>query len=97
MTVVNRSILLKGRPWRPLLWAGLAALLALPLIAMQFTRAVDWNGADFLAAAMLLVGTAVAIELAVRFIDRPALRVGAVIGAVGCAALIWADGAIGIF
>ncbi|RZL73253.1 MAG: hypothetical protein EOP66_12850 [Sphingomonas sp.] len=73
------------------------ALLVSPLIAMQFTHQVDWDRADFLSAALLLAAIGVAIELAIRVIRRPALRGIAIIAVITCAALVWADAAVGVF
>jgi len=82
--------------WHPLLWAAIAALLVLPLVAMRFTREVDWTPGDFAAAALLLGGGGLAFEVAMRRVTRPAARLAA-----GCAiglavALVWAEGAVGL-
>lgn len=78
------------------LWSTMAALLLLPLIAMQFTRDVAWTGSDFLAAALLLGTGGLFYELVVRAVRRPARRAMA-IAMVGPAVLtIWAQGAVGI-
>ena len=83
--------------WRPILWGGIAALLALPAIAMQFTREVAWGPEDFAFAAVLLIGAGVLFELAAwRIRDRTGRLVlaGLLLGAV---LLIWADAAVGVF
>ena len=36
--------------WRLALWGGIALLLVLPALAMQFTREVNWGPGDFAAA-----------------------------------------------
>ena len=61
-TLIGRRPLWRGVRW--LLWAGLAALLLLPLIAMQFTREVAWDAADFAFAGVLLIGAGLIFELA---------------------------------
>lgn len=83
--------------WRLAAIATIAALLACPLIAMQFTDQVRWNAFDFAAAAALLVALAAMIEIAFRLSRRTAIR--AVAGTVVLAAflLIWVDGAVGVF
>lgn len=79
------------------LLAGAATLLAIPLIAMQFTKEVDWSAADFMVGGILLFGTAFCIEMAMRFASTRLWRI------VLCAAilivvfLIWAELAVGIF
>ncbi len=85
---------------RPLswpLWSGIAAILLLPLIAMQFTRDVAWTGSDFLAAAVLLAGGGVAYEWAVRTVGRPDRRIMVIMLIAAVVLIIWAQGAVGIF
>lgn len=77
--------------------AGTAAILMLPLLAMQFTREVNWTGSDFVVAAVLLGVTGLALELGVaRLADmkRRLLRAGAIALAFVYA---WAELAVGIF
>ena len=46
----------RTNPFGALVWGGAACLLALPWVAMRFTRDVQWTGSDFLVfGAMLLV------------------------------------------
>ena len=97
MTITQRSNPNGVNHWRPIFWSASLALLASSLIAMQFTREVDWDGTDFLSAALLLLATGVAVELAIRLVRRPALRTLAIVGAIVCAVLIWADAAVGVF
>ncbi|WP_315761339.1 hypothetical protein [Sphingomonas sp. Y38-1Y] len=85
------------RHWRLMLWGAIAALYLLPVTAMLLNADAHWTAFDFAAAAVLLVGLGVAIELAVRF--APSTRARVVLGgsAVLCVALIWAEGAVGLF
>ena len=73
------------------------ALLLLPLIAMQFSTSVDWDGRDFLIMGVLLFGTGFLCEFVLRrvkaFHDRLIL-VGVILLALF---LIWAELAVGIF
>ncbi|MDQ8027969.1 MAG: hypothetical protein REJ23_04535 [Brevundimonas sp.] len=83
--------------WRVALWGGIAALLALPAIAMAFTREVAWGPEDFAFAAILLVGAGALFELAawkVRDLTGRLVLAAVLIGAV---LLVWADGAVGVF
>jgi hypothetical protein len=43
-----------------------ACVVLLPLVAMQITDEVDWGVADFVVAGLLVAGTGVLLELAVR-------------------------------
>lgn len=72
-------------------------LLLIPLIAMQFTNEVDWNIFDFAIMGVLLTGTGLLCELALRKVKSVQNRI------IICAAilfilfLIWAELAVGIF
>lgn len=83
--------------WRAMIWGGIAMLLVLPLIAMQFSPEMRWDAADFAMAGALLIGGGLLFEGVALFTRNPRAR--AIIGlgiAVGVA-LIWADAAVGIF
>lgn len=80
---------------RVLVWGGAAALLALPLIAMQFTSEVVWTGSDFAIAGAMLAVAVGAFEATTRLSNSIAYRVG-VLGAVGTSILLfWVNGAVG--
>ncbi|MCR6702109.1 MAG: hypothetical protein NVV68_13565 [Dokdonella sp.] len=85
--------------WRTLrwvVWGGAALLLLAPLIAMRFTREVDWSPLDFLVMGVLLALVGGAYELAVR-VARSHVYVIAFGVAVGTAFLtVWANLAVGI-
>jgi len=85
--------------WRTLrwvVWGGAALLLLAPLVAMRFTREVDWSPVDFLVMGTLLALVGGAYELAVR-VARTHVYVIAFGVAVGTAFLtIWANLAVGI-
>ena len=88
----------RQRNWawvRPIAWGGAAALVLLPLVAMQFTREVNWGVGDFLFAAMLIGGVGLALELAVRISPNWSYRAGAALGLAAGFLLIWANGAVG--
>lgn len=78
-----------------LLVAG--ALLLLPLIAMQFTSEVIWTASDFIIAGILLFGTGMAIEFAIRKITNPKNRLIAVGAILFVLFLVWAELAVGVF
>lgn len=74
-----------------------ALLLSIPLVAMQFTREVDWTAGDFLVGALLLLSAGTAMVLGVRRVSSP--RGKAVV--IGCVLallmLVWAHLAVGLF
>ncbi len=82
---------------RTLLWGGIATLLALPAIAMLFTTQVNWGSEDFAAAAFLLVGAGLALEVSAKVLTSPAKRVLAAVAIVAGLLLVWAELAVGIF
>lgn len=77
-------------------WTAAAALLLLPLVAMQFTDEVNWDAADFALAGVLLVGVGVAYELAVRTRGDIAYRIGAGLALAAALLLVWVNEAVGI-
>ncbi|SEK70744.1 hypothetical protein SAMN05216382_0960 [Sphingomonas palmae] len=79
------------------MWLVFAAILVAPLIAMRFTDQVNWTAFDFAAAAALLALLGLSVEAATRLLHRPLARRAAVAAAVVLVALIWAEGAVGIF
>ena len=78
-----------------LLTAG--GLLLLPLIAMQFTTEVDWSPFDFLVGGILLFGTGLLIEFALRRIKTVQQRVLVVGIILFVLFLVWAELAVGVF
>ena len=84
------------RRMRWVVWGGAGCLLALPWVAMQFTREVAWSGADFTVMGVMLGLACAAFELAVRVARSHAYVLGAGV-AVGTAFLLtWINLAVGI-
>lgn len=83
--------------WRVALWGGIAALLVLPLIAMQFTSEVMWGPEDFAFAGILLIGAAAIFELAAWKVRDLTGRLVLAAVLAGTVLLIWADAAVGVF
>lgn len=82
--------------WRLLMWGGAAALLSLPLIAMQFTDEVNWSPFDFLVFGAMLAVACGGGELAVRLSRGNRLyRVGAFAAIAGGFLLVWVNLAVG--
>jgi hypothetical protein len=63
-----------------------AFVLLVPLVGMQISDEVNWSLADFVLAGVLLAGTGLLLELAVRKPRNIAYRVAA--GAIGIAAIV---------
>lgn len=74
-----------------------AILLLIPLIAMQFTKEVTWGVFDFVVAGVLLLGTGLACELALRKVKRYRHRVLICSGILTLLILVWLELAVGIF
>lgn len=74
-----------------------AFLLAIPLVAMQFTNEVDWTLSDFVTAGVLLLSTGLAIELVIRNLKAGVLRTIVLVIILLALFLIWAELAVGIF
>jgi hypothetical protein len=75
---------------------GTAAILMVPLVAMQFTREVNWKAGDFVVAAVLLAGTGMLFEVATAKIrTRKARLMTSAVIALGFL-FVWAELAVGI-
>jgi hypothetical protein len=77
-------------------WAGAGALMLLPLVAMQFTDEVKWDGADFAFLGVLLLGVGGTYELLARKSGSTAYRAAVGIALVSAFLLIWINAAVGI-
>jgi hypothetical protein len=73
-----------------------ACVLLVPLVAMQITDEVDWGVADFVLAGVLLGGTGLLLELAVRKPAKLAYLAAAIGIGVAAIALGEADDAPGL-
>ena len=76
---------------------AVALILAIPLVAMQFTNEVNWDLSDFITMAGLLLGTGLAIELVIRKVKDIRYRIAICIILVVALLLVWAELAVGIF
>ena len=87
---------LRPNGWRIAGWGSLAALLALPAVAMTLTAEVDWTAIDFLFAALLLGALGIGIELAFRVAGNLWHTGGIALFALLCFMTLWANMAVGI-
>ena len=85
----------RGSLWRIAGWGAAAGLILLPLVAMQFTNEVNWNAADFIAAAVMLGSVGLGLELAVRRGNR-AYTIAAALALLVSFLSFWFSGAVGI-
>ena len=88
-----------SRVWRwtrGLVWGGAAALLLLPLVAMQFTREVNWTSTDFVVMGALLGIVGIAFEIAVRVARSHAYVFGAGVAVAAAFLMTWINLAVGI-
>ena len=84
------------RPLRIAGWSLAAALMAAPLIAMQFTREVAWTPSDFVFAGVMLGGVGLLFELTFRLTGDWFYRGGVAAALAGAFFTVWATGAVGI-
>jgi hypothetical protein len=72
-------------------------LLLVPFAAMQFAvDGVKWTAIDFIAAAIMLLGAGIAIEIALRVVKRFEYRIAACVAILFALAVVWAELAVGI-
>lgn len=81
--------------WRVAIWIVAALLLALPLVAMQFSREVNWTMSDFVFAAIMLATACGTLELAARASGNFPYRAGVAFAVGASFLLVWVNGAVG--
>lgn len=86
----------RGNPWRKAVWGTASSLLLLPAVAMQFTREVSWDAADFIVIGAMLLAACGAYELATRMSGSTAYRAGSGIAIVAAFLLVWINLAVGV-
>jgi hypothetical protein len=77
--------------------SGIAVILLIPLIAMQFTEEVKWTLSDFLVMGFLLIGTGLLCELVIRKVRKINWRIAFCFLLLLAFLIIWAELAVGIF
>jgi hypothetical protein len=71
-------------------------LLMVPLVAMQFTREVDWKLPDFMIMGILIFGTGLSLVLLLRCAPNFAYRLAMVLALATTFLMIWANLAVGL-
>lgn len=74
-----------------------AAILMIPLIAMQFTHEVNWTLFDFIVAGSLIFGTGLLLEYTLRKVTNRKQRIVFVVIIMLIFLLVWAELAVGVF
>ena len=82
--------------WRMAMWGVAAFLLLLPLVAMRFTREVNWEAGDFLVMGIMLTVACGTCEMAARISGNGAYRAAVGIAVVISFLLVWINLAVGI-
>jgi hypothetical protein len=72
-------------------------ILLIPFVGMQFTNEVNWTLFDFIVAGVLLLGTGLLIEVAIRTIKNKNAQIIMIIAVLFGLFLLWAELAVGIF
>lgn len=83
-------------PWRMIGWGAAAVLLAVPLVAMQFTGEVNWTPGDFIFAGMMFAIVGGILELAVWRSSRWSYRIAVGLAVASGFLHVWITGAVGI-
>lgn len=86
----------RGNKVRLAAWGFAAALWLAPLVAMRFTREVDWTASDFVVFGAMLLLALGAYELVARMSPDRFYRAGVGVAVVGGFLLVWANLAVGI-
>lgn len=76
---------------------GAAAILLVPLIAMQFTSEVTWGPFDFVVAALLLIGAGLLYVVPASLLRSNAARTGLAVMVAILFVFVWAELAVGVF
>jgi preprotein translocase subunit SecG len=76
---------------------GVAFILLIPFLAMQFSDEVDWKPNDFIIMGVLLFLTGLALSLIVKKARSNSIRLALGIAVILAFLYIWAELAVGIF
>lgn len=95
MGIGSTTVRWQGSLWQKGMWGGAAALLALPAVAMQFTREVNWDASDFIVMGIIITLTCLAMEVGMRMSSSLAYRAGVAVGVGGAFLMVWINLAVG--
>ncbi|HET7898700.1 MAG TPA: hypothetical protein VFL47_13545 [Flavisolibacter sp.] len=93
----NKTFMLNKNKRLFAIFLSVAFLLLIPLVAMQFTNEVNWSAADFAVMGVLLLGTGLLCEWAMRKIKSSKNRILIIAVILIVFLLIWMELAVGIF
>lgn len=85
-----------GNRWSLAIWGFAALLLLTPLVAMQFTKQVDWDMDDFVLFGLMLAAACGTYELAARTSGNGSYRAATGVAVVTAFVLVWMNLAVGI-
>jgi hypothetical protein len=86
----------RGGRWRGAVWGMAVSVLLLPLVAMQFTREVNWTAFDFVVVGVLLAAVLGGYEFLARRPGTAPFRLGSGVALFTALFLIWVNLAVGI-
>lgn len=86
----------RGNRLRLGIWAFAGALFLLPLVAMQLTTEMQWDGFDFLVWGTMLLVACGTYELVSRMSPNRAYRLGVGASIVTGFLVFWVNGAVGM-
>jgi hypothetical protein len=91
----NRKIMMTLNKRLKGILLGVAFILAIPLVAMQFTTEVNWDLFDFVVMGTLLLATGLTCEFIMRKVKNKDYRIGIIALVLVALFLIWAELAVG--
>jgi len=86
----------RGNGVRVAIWGFAGSLFLLPLVAMQLTSEMAWDGFDFLVWGTMLLVACGTYELVSRMSPNRAYRLGVGAAIVTGFLVFWANGAVGM-
>jgi hypothetical protein len=82
--------------WSVAIWTAPAAMLLVPLVAMQFSTDVRWTRFDFIVAGLLLYGAVFTYELITRRTASGPYRAAGGVAVMAGLMLVWVNLAVGM-
>ena len=65
------------------------ALLLVPFVATKFTNEVNWTALDFTVMGIMLLVTGISVEVAMRIVRVPWIRIAAVAAILFGFVMVW--------